>query len=446
MIKKIKNIIKIVFLIAPFLFLTTPLVSEATLVGTTNNAALGLSNGIISPLETGVYKVGPTFPIDIYVNTHGQAVNAVAVYINYNPALFTVDAIDYSGSVFTIQWESSTNSPVGMIKIGRSIAGSTINSTNAKIATLMLRGLTDATPSSDNFTFDFVAGDASRSAVFLADAQGGNNILSGVYNARYSLDGTPPANVSSFTATSGGGQISLNWANPTSDFAGVKILRKTGSYPTSPTDGTQVYDSTGTSYVDTGLTNGTTYYYTAFSRDIVVNYSSGAQASAIAKDSVAPASISTSAATALTARTVKFDWTAVGDDGTTGTATSYDIRYSTTAITAANFSSATPVSGAPTPRVSGTAETMAVAGLNGDTTYYFAIKAIDGSSNASTISNVLSAKTYRTADINNNSYVNMQDVSIMMAYWGNAARPPADINQDGYVNMQDVSIMMSQWD
>jgi hypothetical protein len=95
--------------------------------------------------------------------------------------------------------------------------------------------------------------------------------------------------------------------------------------------------------------------------------------------------------------------------------------------------------------VNGTAETMIVASLNGDTSYYFAIKAIDKSSNAGTISNVLSAKTYRTADINNNSYVNMQDVSIMMAYWGNAAKPPADINQDGYVNMQDVSIMMSQW-
>lgn len=44
------------------------------------------------------------------------------------------------------------------------------------------------------------------------------------------------------------------------------VRRKTGSYPTSPSDGTQVYYDTGTSYNDTGLTAGTTYYYSAWSR------------------------------------------------------------------------------------------------------------------------------------------------------------------------------------
>ena len=89
-------------------------------------------------------------------------------------------------------------------------------------------------------------------------------------------DGTPPGNVSGFTATPGDGQVSLSWTNPTdADFAGVRILRKTGSAPTSPTDGTLVHQGTGTSQVDTGLANGTTYYYGAFTYDAMPNYSSG---------------------------------------------------------------------------------------------------------------------------------------------------------------------------
>jgi hypothetical protein len=89
-------------------------------------------------------------------------------------------------------------------------------------------------------------------------------------------DITAPGDVSGFTATAGDGRISLSWTNPTdADLAGVKILRKTGSAPTGPTDGTVVHQGTGTSAVDAGLTNGTPYYYRAFAYDAVPNYSSG---------------------------------------------------------------------------------------------------------------------------------------------------------------------------
>ena len=104
---------------------------------------------------------------------------------------------------------------------------------------------------------------------------------SGVTTGVYTIDTSAPANVTPFNATPGNTQINLSWTNPgDGDLAGIKILRKTGGYPSNDTDGTVVYNSTGTSIVDSGLTNGTQYFYTAFSYDIIGNYASGTQATA----------------------------------------------------------------------------------------------------------------------------------------------------------------------
>ncbi|MEW5818252.1 MAG: kelch repeat-containing protein, partial [Spirochaetota bacterium] len=94
-------------------------------------------------------------------------------------------------------------------------------------------------------------------------------------------DTTPPAEVTAFATLAGNGQVQLSWTNPTDpDFAGVKLVFKTTGFPTGHTDGTAIYDSIGTSYLHTGLTNGTTYYYTAYTYDTGLNYSTGVQASA----------------------------------------------------------------------------------------------------------------------------------------------------------------------
>lgn len=108
---------------------------------------------------------------------------------------------------------------------------------------------------------------------------------------------------------------------------------------------------------------------------------------------IAPAAISNLATLNQTINSIDLSWTAPGADDNTGTATSYDIRYSTSIITAGNFSSATQVTGEPTPLVAGSNQSMTVSGLLANTIYYFAIKTSDEAQNISEISNIASGLT-----------------------------------------------------
>lgn len=95
---------------------------------------------------------------------------------------------------------------------------------------------------------------------------------------------------------------------------------------------------------------------------------------------------------------VTLTWTAPGDDGAVGTATSYEMRWSATrpdttsaAARDAWWAAATAVSGMPAPLISGTAQSKAVAPAGGFTTgqtYYFVIRAADEVPNLSGWSNV----------------------------------------------------------
>lgn len=99
-------------------------------------------------------------------------------------------------------------------------------------------------------------------------------------------DTTPPGPVANFTAVARSMSVHLSWWNPADvDLKGTVVLFKTSGYPTGPTDGSLVcehWSSPGSSDScdHTGLTIGTTYYYSAFTYDQVDNYSTGVSASA----------------------------------------------------------------------------------------------------------------------------------------------------------------------
>ena len=112
-----------------------------------------------------------------------------------------------------------------------------------------------------------------------------------------------------------------------------------------------------------------------------------------AADTIPPAPITDLRAGNPTPISITLTWTAPGDDGNAGTASEYDIRYSTSMITEDNWDEAIQCYGEPTPQPAGSSETFTVAGLSPSTTYYFALKTADEVPNWSDLSNVPSETT-----------------------------------------------------
>ncbi|MGH9869077.1 MAG: S8 family serine peptidase [Candidatus Polarisedimenticolia bacterium] len=110
-------------------------------------------------------------------------------------------------------------------------------------------------------------------------------------------------------------------------------------------------------------------------------------------DNIAPGAITDLEAPEAGSNHMILSWSATGDDGDTGTATSYQVRYATSPIDETSFEGATRATGAPNPGPSGILETMEVGGLTAATTYHFAVRALDEWGNPGPISNVVMAAT-----------------------------------------------------
>jgi Tol biopolymer transport system component len=91
------------------------------------------------------------------------------------------------------------------------------------------------------------------------------------------------------------------------------------------------------------------------------------------------------------AHSAMLSWTAPGNDGASGRAAEYDLRYSLTTISAETWDGATRVEDVPAPKDAGSSETFTVTGLEDGQTYSFALKTADESHNWSVLSNVASA-------------------------------------------------------
>ena len=148
-----------------------------------------------------------------------------------------------------------------------------------------------------------------------------------------------------------------------------------------------------------GLTPNRTYFFAIRSADESNNISqlsivvSGTTLPLVPPDTNAPAAITDLLASVVSSTTVTLSWTAPGDDGTNGTAASYDVRYRTNAITSNNWASSTSATGEPVPLLSGTTQSFNINGLTPNRPYFFAMRATDESNNVSQLSNVASGNT-----------------------------------------------------
>ena len=105
-------------------------------------------------------------------------------------------------------------------------------------------------------------------------------------------------------------------------------------------------------------------------------------------DSSPPEAVIDLTAFAVGGDTVRLTWSSTGDDGVTGKAAAYDVRYHGTTLAESTWEVAAHAFDPPTPLETGSAETFLISGL-GRGTWSFALKVADEVPNWSTLSNVV---------------------------------------------------------
>jgi titin len=194
---------------------------------------------------------------------------------------------------------------------------------------------------------------------------------------QYTISGTviTPTNIvaapTNLVASSSGSGVNLTWSDNSTNEDQFTLSRSTD--PTFPAAGTTTFalPSNTTSYADSGLTNGVTYYY----RVVASNASSTSDASNTASATIVPTAPVLNSAAAVSSTQVNLAWTdVIGETG-------YQIQKSTDQSNWLSAGSA-----------AANATSLSVTGLNGSTTYYFRVLATNAGGSSSP-SNVLSATT-----------------------------------------------------
>ncbi|MCK4670075.1 MAG: NHL repeat-containing protein [Nanoarchaeota archaeon] len=120
-------------------------------------------------------------------------------------------------------------------------------------------------------------------------------------------DDVEKENLSDFRAEPGERQVTLSWK--TAPTCGAEIMRKVDTFPADLQDGTLVYDGLGQAYIDTAVSPGTLYCYSAFPYSIEdpIIYTPKA-ASATPYDYNSPGMVNYISATS-TAAGIELSWT-----------------------------------------------------------------------------------------------------------------------------------------
>ena len=240
-------------------------------------------------------------------------------------------------------------------------------------------------------------------------------------NSAWVEDQTPPAPITDLVAVTGeyGGQLNLSWTAPGDNGIEGRAIAYVVKYSLSQFTGQESFDN-ATTYEQSwqpltsgsrenrtlkGLPGGETYYVAVEAVDEVglqASLSNTTNNSAFVEEDPEPPGVITDlvASTGGNEGEIILTWTAPGNDGYTGRASEYDVRYSTVQIANdADFNLAERFMNVPSPQPAGTKETLSVGELAGNVVYYFRIKTVDMSGNWSALSNQASAETKAIKDI-----------------------------------------------
>ncbi|MBU1043279.1 MAG: fibronectin type III domain-containing protein [Candidatus Omnitrophica bacterium] len=246
-----------------------------------------------------------------------------------------------------------------------------------------------------------------------ANAFAANTMTADVYTFTIVPDTTAPSIVSNLSISgSTENTVTLAWSATGDDAASgtatsydirystaLITLANWASATQATGEPTPAIAGTSQTMTISSLSRETTYYFAIKVSDEGANQSGLSNViNTTTPDQTAPSVIANLSATGKTHNTVNLSWTAPGDNAATGTATSYDVRYSTALISLANWASATQAAGEPAPAIAGTTQTLSITGLSSVTKYYFAIRATDEASNQAGLSNVINTTTDATPD------------------------------------------------
>ena len=188
----------------------------------------------------------------------------------------------------------------------------------------------------------------------------------------------PPAQPANLAATTGNAQVALMW-NSVSGAASYNVKRSTvtgGPYM-------QIANPTTTSFSDTGVTNGTTYFYVVSALNSSGESANSAQASATPVAAVSVPSVPAGLSASAGNQQVSLNWNA-----STG-ATSYNVKRST-------------VTGGPYTQIANpTTTSFSDTGLTNGTTYFYVVSALNSAGESA---NSVQNSATPTASSSGNSY------------------------------------------
>lgn len=232
-----------------------------------------------------------------------------------------------------------------------------------------------STPTTTSYTDNSVTNGTKYYYVVSAYNSNGQSANSSEVNVTPTAPQPPPA-PAGLQATAGNTQVNLTWTASTGATS-YHVKRSTtngGSYA-------QISAPTSASFTDTGLTNGTTYFYVVSAVNASGESANSSQASATpVAPATPPAAPTALKATAGNAQ-VSLTWTASAG------ATSYHVKRST--------ASGGPYTQVAAPTTTSDADT----GLTNGTTYFYVVSALNSAGESANSSQVSAAPANATADV-----------------------------------------------